>query len=330
MSKIYIVTYHYTRDLRNSRYPDIKGLDYKLFDQQLAFFKENFNVIRMERLIEALNTGDAGAVIPDNALLLTFDDGYIDHYTVAFPLLKKYEMQGSFFVHSDVLSNNIALDANKLQFVLASGADISEIKNSLLKEVDQFRSEKPDLASNAELIEKYAIPNRWDTAEVMFVKRMLQTVLPQELRRIICERLFKEYVGIDETIFSKELYMNMDQIRIMHSDGMHIGIHGDGNTLLGEMNTESVKESIDHALMFLGEVVSPSSWSLSYHDGKNNTDKIIEYVKSKGCAIGFTTDWGLADIGKDAGLLLPRLDCNDFPPKSDSYKRVFTCRGRDA
>ena len=43
--KLYVVMYHYTRDLKNSRYPNIKGLDYKLFRKQLEFFKEKFNVI---------------------------------------------------------------------------------------------------------------------------------------------------------------------------------------------------------------------------------------------------------------------------------------------
>lgn len=31
MSKVYIVMYHYVRDLKNSCYPGIKGLDYELF-----------------------------------------------------------------------------------------------------------------------------------------------------------------------------------------------------------------------------------------------------------------------------------------------------------
>ena len=29
MSKLNVVMYHYVRDLKNSRYPDIKGMDYK-------------------------------------------------------------------------------------------------------------------------------------------------------------------------------------------------------------------------------------------------------------------------------------------------------------
>lgn len=41
----------------------------------------------------------------------------------------------------------------------------------------------------------------------------------------------------------------------------------------------------------------------------------------KGACVGLTTEVRIADICMDAALELPRLDCNDFPPKSENYKR---------
>ena len=38
-NSLYISMYHYVRDLKNSRYPDIKGLDVDLFYEQMMFFK---------------------------------------------------------------------------------------------------------------------------------------------------------------------------------------------------------------------------------------------------------------------------------------------------
>lgn len=51
MSKLHIVMYHYVRELQVSRYPEIKGLEYSLFEQQLKFFKKNFHVVTMEQVI---------------------------------------------------------------------------------------------------------------------------------------------------------------------------------------------------------------------------------------------------------------------------------------
>ena len=76
--KLYIAMYHYTRDLKHSRYPEIKGLDVPLFRQQLAYMKEHFRFVTMEQVICA---AEGTAELPENALLLTFDDGYADNYT---------------------------------------------------------------------------------------------------------------------------------------------------------------------------------------------------------------------------------------------------------
>lgn len=51
-NKLYVAMFHYTRDLANSRYPKIKGLDVELFKKQLDFFAANFNVVTMEKVVE--------------------------------------------------------------------------------------------------------------------------------------------------------------------------------------------------------------------------------------------------------------------------------------
>ena len=84
--KLHIVMYHYVRNLAASRYPRIKGLDLDLFRRQVMFLKENFNIISCEQLLEA---AAGGACFPDNSVLLTFDDGYIDFYV--FDEFKNFE-----------------------------------------------------------------------------------------------------------------------------------------------------------------------------------------------------------------------------------------------
>ena len=50
-SEVTVVMYHYVRDLKNSRYPNIKGLDIEKFKKQIKFFKENYNFIKIEDII---------------------------------------------------------------------------------------------------------------------------------------------------------------------------------------------------------------------------------------------------------------------------------------
>lgn len=114
MSKLYISMYHYTRDIVHSRYPQIKGLDTNLFRQQIEYMKNNFNIVTMEQVIDAV---EGKSELSEKALLLTFDDGYIDNYTFAFPILEEFGIQGSFFIPGKTFTTHQLLDVNKIHCV---------------------------------------------------------------------------------------------------------------------------------------------------------------------------------------------------------------------
>jgi hypothetical protein len=44
--------YHYIRDLKDSRYPQIKGLDINYFKKQLDFLESNYQIIGVEDLFD--------------------------------------------------------------------------------------------------------------------------------------------------------------------------------------------------------------------------------------------------------------------------------------
>ena len=73
-----------------------------LFEDQLRMLKEQgYNVITLDDLVYYLTRGRP---LPPKPVILTFDDGYVDNYTQAFPLLKKYGFVGTFFIITDVVN----------------------------------------------------------------------------------------------------------------------------------------------------------------------------------------------------------------------------------
>ena len=317
MSKLYISMYHYTRDLTHSRYPEIKGLDKPLFRQQIEYMKNNFNVVTMEQVMDAV---EGKYDLPEKALLLTFDDGYVDNYTFALPVLEEFGVQGSFFIPGKTFSTHQLLDVNKIHYILAS-ANIYELVEDVKKEMDRYRGAEYDYAPTDELFNEYAVADRFDLKETVFVKRMLQTVLPEQLRNTISSNLFEKYVGVTEGQLAYELYMTEEQIRTMKRHGMFIGLHGYDHYWLGNLSEDQMKKDIDQALDTLDEFIDRKRWVMNYPYGNYNQG-VLDYIKSRGAFVGLTTDVRIAEIGKDPALELPRLDCNDFPPKSANYKTM--------
>ncbi len=315
MSKLYISMYHYTRDLVHSRYPEIKGMDKPLFRQQIEFMKKNFNIVTMEQVIDAV---EGKSELPEKALLLTFDDGYADNYTFAFPVLEEFGVQGSFFIPGKTFAEHQLLDVNKIHYILAS-ADIYELVEDVKKEMNYYRGTEYDYAPTDELFNEYAVANRFDLKETIFVKRMLQTVLPEKLRNTISSNLFEKYVGVSEEQLAYELYMTEEQIRTLKRHGMFIGFHGYDHYWLGNLSPEQMRKDVDMALDTLDEFIDKKCWVANFPYGNYNPD-VLKYIKEKGACIGLTTDVRVAEVGVDPALELPRLDCNDFPPKSENYK----------
>lgn len=316
MSKINIIMYHYVRDLKGSRYPDIKGLDYKDFKEQVKWLKNNFRIIRIEDVIAAY---DGQCRLPDNAALLSFDDGYIDNYEYVFPILDKEKIQGTFYITGKTLREHILLDVNKIHFILAS-APIESILKDVIEQIDKYRTEY-SLESADDLFKQYAIPNRFDSKETIFVKRILQTVLPENIRNEISSRLFEKYVGVPEEVFAKELYVNEDQLLCMKNNGMHIGLHGYDHYWLGRLSEEKMQEDIDKSIEAMKSIVDSDEWVFNYPYGSYN-DAVIEHLKRRGCKLAMTTDVRVADTEQDDRYLLPRLDTNDYPPKSNTYLNI--------
>lgn len=315
--KLFISMYHYIRDLKHSRYPKIKGLDVDLFRRQIAFFKTNFNVVRMEQVFATI---EEGVQLPENPVLLTFDDGYIDHYTFVAPILEENELQGSFFIPGKTFSTHQLLDVNKVHYILASG-DIKNLVEYLFQRLDFYRGKEFEYPLNGELFKQYAQANRFDAKETVFVKRMLQTVLPEVLRNQISSDLFEKYVGVSEEQLAHELYMTPAQIRTLKRHGMHIGIHGYDHYWLGDLSQKQMQADISKALEVMDEFIDKKHWVMNYPYGSYNDD-VLQFIKEKGACLGLTTEVAVADLVSCGNLQLPRCDCNDFPPKSENYRKI--------
>lgn len=68
-----------------------------LFAEQMAYLhRHGFTPITVTRLVHALS--QEGAALPERTVVLTFDDGFADFFTDAFPILKQYNFTATLYV----------------------------------------------------------------------------------------------------------------------------------------------------------------------------------------------------------------------------------------
>ncbi len=319
INRLSIVMYHYVRDMKNSRYPAIKGCDVNLFKEQIGFLKKHYSFVTVEQVLDAYYRGSN---LPKKSVLLTFDDAYKDHFEYVFPILEHEHIQGAFYPPVKAVMEHTVLDVNKIHFILASTPVerldmlLDEIKLQLEKYREEYRLESYDY-----YFDKLAKANRFDSKEVIFVKRLLQVELQETLRSRITDNIFTKVIGMDESAFSRELYMSLDQIKCMVDCGMHIGSHGYDHYWLSSLPREKQEFEINKSIEFIEAVGGDSgNWTICYPYGDYNQDT-IDLLKQHGCKMGLCTqvDVAILESGMEDGIFkLPRLDVNDLPKNANA------------
>lgn len=98
-------------------------LSLEIFEEQMKYLHENdYNIITLKELQEYIYNDK---IIPDNSILITFDDGYKSNFTYVYPVLKGYNFKGTIFLITSAIQETYeeTFVQEKLQF-----ASIKELK----------------------------------------------------------------------------------------------------------------------------------------------------------------------------------------------------------
>jgi peptidoglycan/xylan/chitin deacetylase (PgdA/CDA1 family) len=324
-----VLVYHYVRNFETSPYPRLKGLTLRDFMGQLEYLARHYEFVTIADCLEALEGRKA---LADNSILLTFDDGYAEHYENVYPLLKRRSIQGAFFVPARSITENVVLDVNKIHLILATADDPRRLLERLLEKISEGR-ERFGLQEAEAYIGAIRDLPRYDTREVSIFKKLLQRELPSAARRKFLDELFMEYVTAEEQKLAKEFYLSEDQLKKMISGGMAVGHHGYSHDWFTAMPPLQREEEIDRGLELLDRVGAPGDrWIFSYPYGAHD-DALIDLLRRRGCAMAFTTIPDLVAMDPARRWRLPRLDTNDFPrtvagPLSDWTLRILNGKPR--
>ncbi len=99
MPGVWVLCYHRIVD-KPVRYTNLQPAE---FAQQMDYLAtHDFNVVPLVTIVDAMQYGTK---LPQKTVALTFDDGYKDNYTVAYPILKKHDFPATLFIYPQYISN---------------------------------------------------------------------------------------------------------------------------------------------------------------------------------------------------------------------------------
>lgn len=298
-----VVMYHYVRDTEGTQFPGLHVRKNGEFVRQLDHLRKNFDVIDIGQLRKPFESSTSKP-----RALLTFDDGFKDHFTNVLSNLKRFSFTGAFYVPAAPLIAPVILDVHKIQVLLGSQL----FEDLFLALVDLLGSR---------LVEDYAEsgatenePQALDPQKILLFKRLLQRDLPQPQRSEVLNQLFQRFFPGEEKGISEALYLSLTELRELKKQGMHIGNHTVNHPWLGYVDfSEAISEISRCEDLLVAEGLMDESFKTIAFPFGNSSPHVIEYLETANYEYAFSTVAAGFDPEADYRLGVPRLDTNDLP-----------------
>lgn len=247
---------------------DVFGPKVSVFKKQIKWLKLNTRIISEIELIQFIETSKFPKQI---CSMITFDDGYIDNYTLAYPILKEEDVPAIFFIPSNTINNRFLgwwdivsyfLKNTIKDFIIFDGETI--FVKSCYKKAKHF------------FLQKFKLEPYEKTLQLL------------NKLSIACDVPFP-----DVCIQELEL-MNWDQIKEISNSCITIGSHTHNHHVLATLNEKKQLEEVKTSMEVIQSHIGRSVNSLSYPVGGYEHFSSItqENVKKCGYKLAFSFNTG--------------------------------------
>lgn len=119
-AKLWVLMYHRILPDSDSRFAlEEPGMLVRpeTFDMHLTRIKKHFDVVRLS---DWINAKSKGMQLPEKACAISFDDGWMDNYEFALPLLKSHQLPATLFAVADKIGTDFQFWPNIVSALLAN------------------------------------------------------------------------------------------------------------------------------------------------------------------------------------------------------------------
>lgn len=273
--------YHYIRD--DSEKQTVNNYVSKaLFEQQIDYLVTHYHPIKMVEI----ETGNFDERL--EYFMVSFDDGYQEHYQIAAKYLEQQNVEGQFFIPAREAAD--LLEVNKIHQILNyyEPEEITQV----------IRNIEPAFA------DKYAAYSQvvsLDKPEIIFIKRYLQK--EAKAASIIAE-LFKKIPPVNYA----DYYLNETEQTYLSNKHI-VGNHTCKHDHLTDLSPVEIETDIKHYEQKLGNLMHGKI--IAYPFGSQNK-MVRDCYEQAGYIFGWGTKSSYSIVPASGSLNLNRYDCNEL------------------
>jgi peptidoglycan/xylan/chitin deacetylase (PgdA/CDA1 family) len=236
------------------------------FNRQMDYLSKWFNVVSMQDVAQWL---DGQKELPRYAALITFDDGYLDNYTFAYPILRAHNFPALIFLTTEHIGTDVPFYWDMAAYCF-------------------HHTKSDELTFPDGKIERWSNPEQLEHVSIKWVE--LMKTFPQEEKLVHVQHL-PESLGVSvPSGFFKKLMMNWDQVREMQKGGIEFGAHTMHHPILTRISLDEVRAEVVGSKSRIEKELGEPVLSFAYPNGQSSdlNDKIEKIVADSGIRAAFT------------------------------------------
>ncbi len=292
--KVAILSYHRVVGDDIDRYEPGMAVSSDTFTAHMQWLSSRFQIIDLVDYTRGYLTGE----LPQRpCAVVTFDDGWLDNYQVAFPIMKRFGICATIFLATDYI------DSGREYWTARAEEAIWEIHQRQAKLIRAF----PDEHMPAEASFVMDILGE-DPPLDFLMTRIIAGMKYNSMENIETIIRFLEFLGEVDTQPRRKV-LNWEEIRRMFAAGMKFGSHSTSHAI---MTTQSASECSYEASMSMKIIQDKLGYRpecFAYPNGDHN-EVVVREVRRSGYSCAVTVNPGFANLGRDL-YTLPRFTVHE-------------------
>ena len=238
-----------------------------VFEMQIRWLVEHYDVISFSELFQRWQ---AHVWDPEKAYcVLTFDDGWLDNYRYAFPILKKYQVPATIFLPTNYIGSNEWFWTEKISFLL------THLSQSCVTATQRARAGCIIAEASGGASRGHNGQNDQVVTPIDEIIGRCKILIPGQIDSVI-----NRLSDVLEISFPNErVTVNWDEVAEMANHGISFGSHSCSHHLMTRLSEEAVRFELEESDRILRSMTRGYIPVFCYPNGDNN-DTIQQMVRS--------------------------------------------------
>lgn len=278
-----VLTYHRVVDLPDG-YPfddDVPDATPRSFDEQMALVARECHPVSLADLRAHFE----GEPLPPRAVMVTFDDGYLDNLESAAVILRRHGVPAVFFIATDYIERRRLFWWDKIAYLLS-------------------RSPRDRLSLRYPVPLSFRLPDERGRAQ-RYLLRLIKSVYDldvDELLRHLADACGVRLDADEEAGLADRLLLTWDGVRALRDAGMDVQSHTVSHRALHTLRLADLDRELQGSRRTLGEQVGHAPDAMAFPVGTplGALPHVAHALERAGYRFGFANGTGVVPLWRPA------------------------------